>query len=149
MTSQTVILHSIPHTIAIRGHRGKPSHQDCIGGEGAGGEDDVVQVGVGGVFKEGRGHHPLLLRQVFEGKEVSVESLSCCHDDKYKCLITMYINSMQEHDWYTLALNSTFTYMYYSKHHVYFVMYSVRFVINLKTLIKCHHWLSIKLLGSF
>ena len=54
----------------------------------------MVQVGVGGVFKEGRGHHPLLLRQVFEGKEVSVESLSCCHDDKYKCLITMYINSM-------------------------------------------------------
>lgn len=83
VTSQTIILHSIPHTIAIRGHGGKPSHQDRIRGEGAGGEDDVVGVGVGRVFKEGHGHHPLLLCQRLEGKEVSVKSLTCCHDDKH------------------------------------------------------------------
>ena len=42
----------------------------------------MIQVGVGGVFKERRGPYPLLFGQCLEGKEVSVKSLSCCHDDK-------------------------------------------------------------------
>ena len=36
----------------------------------------MIQVGVGGVFKEGHGPYPLLFGQRLEGKEVSVKSRS-------------------------------------------------------------------------
>ena len=41
--------------LPVGSDRGKPSQLHCSGGESAGGEDDVVEVGVGGVLKQRHG----------------------------------------------------------------------------------------------
>ena len=75
------VVYAVADAIAIRGHGGKPTEEDDVRGEGAGGEDDVIEVGVGRVLEEGEGSsRPLTFGECLEGKQVAVETLAWGRD---------------------------------------------------------------------
>ena len=71
------ILHdAIPDAITVRRDRSEPPTEYVIWGQSAGGEYDMVHVGVAGV-REQSNLLPLTLCQLAQSKQMTIKTLSC------------------------------------------------------------------------
>lgn len=77
ITTYPVILYLIPYSKAISHHGAKASQLHSRAHQGAGGNDVVVEAGVGLVLVEVRQRQPLGLGQVAQAEQVPVKALAC------------------------------------------------------------------------
>lgn len=76
VTADPLVMDAVTHTEAIRHHGGKAAQTHSWTGEGAGGEDVVVDGGVGWVCVQTVQRLALRVGQVSHGKQVTVKALA-------------------------------------------------------------------------